>query len=193
LRSREGAFVQSVLAGKPGEKAGLKPGDVIVKVDDVAVHDTRDLISYVSSRAPGTKVKLSVTRDGKEQTMTATVAARDDERTDDPEAREASSSEDSRRKIGISVTELTPQLKQMQRIDRSIEGLLVVSVKEVSPAADANVREGDVITEVNGRRVDSSEEFGKVVGGTKSGEYLRLYVYRPAIQQSFFALVKMEE
>jgi serine protease Do len=192
LKSRDGAFVQSVLAGKPGEKAGLKPGDVIVKVDDVAVHDTRDLISYVSGRAPGSKVKLSVTRDGKEQTMTAVVAARDDEPSDDAGTREASSSEDSRRKIGISVTELTPQLKQMQRIDRSIEGLLVVSVKEVSPAADANVREGDVITEVNGRRVDSSEEFGKVVGGTKAGEYLRLYVYRPAIQQSFFALVKME-
>jgi S1-C subfamily serine protease len=132
-------------------------------------------------------------RDGKEQAMTATVAARDDEESDDPETREASTSEDSRRKIGISVTELTPQLKQMQRIDRAVEGLLVVSVKEVSPAADANVREGDVITEVNGRRVDSSEEFGKVVTSTKKGEYLRLYVYRPVIQQSFFALVKMED
>ena len=58
LKSEDGAFVESVEAGKPAEKAGVRPGDTIVKVDSVPVKDTRDLIGYVSGKAPGSKVQL---------------------------------------------------------------------------------------------------------------------------------------
>ncbi len=192
LKAQEGAFVESVEAGKPAEKAGVRPGDTIVRVDNVPVKDTRDLIGYVSSKTPGSKVQLTVVRDGKETTLTATLAERKDEASEEGDS-EKNASDDSPGKIGITVQELTPQLRQMQRVKAGIDGLIVVRVKEVSPAADAQIQEGDVITQVNGEKVTTAEEFGRIVARAKKGDYLKLYVYNPRADVSRFALVKLED
>jgi serine protease Do len=193
LKSEDGAFVESVEAGKPADKAGVKPGDTIVKVDSVQVKDTRDLIGYVSGKAPGSKVQLGVVRDGKDVTLTAALAERRDESGSGKDNPEKLSSNDSHERIGIQVTELTPQMRQMERIKADVDGLVVVHVKEVSPAADAGIQEGDIITQVNGQKVGSTEDFGKVVGKAKKGDYLKLYVYNPRANVSRFALVKIDD
>jgi len=192
LKAQEGAFVESVETGKPAEKAGVRPGDTIVKVDSVPVKDTRDLIGYVSSKTPGSKVQLGLVRDGRDTTVTATLAERKDEPADEGEA-DNLASYDTPGKIGMTVQELTPQLRQMQRVKTGVEGLLVVRVKEVSPAADAAIQEGDVITSVNGEKVTTTDEFGKIVGKARKGDYLKLYVYSPRADNSRFALVKIED
>src|SRR5499427_2498075 len=177
LKNEDGAFVEAVEPGKPADKAGVKPGDTIVKVDSVPVKDTRDLIGYVSGKAPGSSVQLEVVREGKPQTLTANLAERKDESTG--KEPEKTASDDSHERIGIQVTELTPQIRQMQRIKADVDGLLVVHVKEVSAAADAGISEGDIITQVNGQKVGSTEDFGKVVSRAKKGDYLKLYVFHP--------------
>ncbi len=192
LKSLDGAFVQSVEPGKPADRAGIKPGDAIVRVDDVPVKDTRDLIGYVSGKAPGSKVRLGVIRDGRDTTLTASLAERDVASTEQQDPGKASS-QDSRERIGISVTELTSQVRQMQGVQNNVSGLLVVHVREVSAAADAGIREGDVITEVNGRHVTSTDEFGRTVSGARKGDYLKLYIQRSRPSVSFFALVKIEQ
>jgi serine protease Do len=190
LKSEEGAFVEQVEPGKPADKAGVKPGDTIVKVDGVPVKDTRDLIGYVSGKAPGSKVQLGVIREGKEIALTAALAERKDE-TGDKADDERVASGDSHERIGIQVTELTPQMRQMQRIKADIDGLVVMRVKEVSAAADAGIQEGDIITQVNGQKVGTTEEFGKLVGRAKKGDFLKLYVFNPRANVSRFALVKI--
>ena len=191
LKTEDGAFVESVEPGKPADKAGVKPGDTIVKVDGVAVKDTRDLIGYVSVKAPGSKVQLGVIRDGKEITLTAALAERKDETADKGGDPEKTASQDSHERIGIQVAELTPQMRQMQRIKADMDGLVVMRVKEVSAAADAGIQEGDIITQVNGQKVGTTEDFGKVVGKAKKGDILKLYVYNPRANVSRFALVKI--
>jgi serine protease Do len=193
LKSLDGAFVQSVEPGKPADRAGIRPGDAIVRVDEVPVKDTRDLIGYVSGKAPGSKVRLGVIRDGRDMTLTAALAERDVASSAGQSEPGKASSQDSRERIGISVTELTSQGRQMQGVQGSASGLLVVHVKEVSAAADAGIREGDVITEVNGRHLTSTEEFGKIVSGARKGDYLKLYIQRSRPAVSFFALVKIEQ
>ena len=88
---------------------------------------------------------------------------------------------------------ITSQMRQMLGLDAKIDGLYVEHVKEVSPAADASLRDGDIITQVNGRAVTSTEEFARIVKGTPKGEYLRIYFYRPQAKVSLFALIKIEE
>ena len=194
LKTQDGAFVESVEPGKPADKAGVKPGDTIVKVDAVPVKETRDLIGYVSGKAPGSKVQLTVIRDGKETTQTATLAERKDESVEGEETGKLGAENGGTPgKIGIQVQELTPQMRQMQRIKPEVEGLLVVRVKEVSPAADANIQEGDIITQVNGQKIVSTDEFAKLVAKAKKGDYLKLYVYNPRADVSRFALVKLED
>ena len=131
-------------------------------------------------------------RDGKDTTVTATLAERKDEPTDEGET-DNLASDDTPGKIGMTVQELTPQLRQMQRVKTGVEGLLVVRVKEVSAAADAQIQEGDVITSVNGEKVTTTDEFGKIVGKARKGDYLKLYVYSPRADNSRFALVKIED
>ncbi|HTD52536.1 MAG TPA: Do family serine endopeptidase [Thermoanaerobaculia bacterium] len=192
LKSKEGAFVQSVLPGEPADTAGVKPGDTIVRVDSVPVKDTRDLIGYVSSKAPGSKVKLTLMRDGREITVNATLAERQLEGGAIDEKGNGSTDEP-RGKIGISVAPVTPQIRKSLGLETSVEGLYVEHVKEVSPAYDANIRDGDIITQVNGHVVTSTDEFAKLVKAAGKGEYLRLYVFRPQAKASFFALVKIGE
>jgi len=190
LKSKEGAFVQSVLPGEPAENAGVKPGDTIVRVDSVPVKDTRDLIGYVSSKNPGSKVKLTLMRDGREITVNATLAERQLEGGSSGE-KGNSTADEPRGKIGISVAPVTTQIRKSLGLETSVEGLYVEHVKEVSPAYDANIRDGDIITQVNGRMVTSTDEFAKLVKAAGKGEYLRLYVFRPQAKASFFALVKI--
>ena len=190
LKASDGAFVESVLPGEPADKAGVKPGDTVVRVDNLPVKETRDLIGYVSAKSPGTKVKLTVVRDGKEMPFTVALAERGSDKNDDGE-REAKNGDESRGKIGISVQSLTPDVRRMAGVESNTDGLFVQHVKEVSPAADAGLREGDIITQVNGRPISSTDEFGRIVKSASKGDYLRLYVLRPQAKVSFFALVKI--
>ena len=192
LKSTDGAFVESVVPGDPADKAGVRPGDTVVRVDNVPVKTTRDLIGYVSSKAPGSKVHLTVMRDGKETGFAVTLNERGAENSADNE-KGGKGSDDSHGKLGVSVRLITPQMRQMLGLNSSIEGLYVEHVKEVSPAADANLRDGDIITQVNGRAITSTDEFARIVKGTAKGEYLRIYYYRPQAKVSLFALIKIEE
>lgn len=192
LKSAEGALVQSVEKGKPGEKAGLKREDVILKVDDVPVKSNRDLIDYVASKAPGTKVTLTFVREGKERTTVATLEARDEEaeRVEEDEERKAPAKD----WLGITVDELSPALRRSYRLDKEIaNGVVVTHVKPVSPAADAGLLEGDVILEVNGVEIENEAAYRAEQKKVK-GRYVRLYVGRSLPRyQTFIAAVKLEE
>ena len=192
LKSTDGAFVQSVLPGEPADAAGVKPGDTIVQVDGTTVKDTRELIGFVSAKAPGSKVRLTVVRDGKEMNLTATLVERGGEGAGGGD-KGAGGADESRGRIGISVEPVTPQIRKSLGLEATVDGLYVNHVKEVSPAFDAGIRDGDIITQVNGRAVNATDEFARIVKATAKGDYLRLYVFKPQAKVSLFALVKIED
>ena len=175
LPETRGALVQTVEPGKPADKAGVKPGDVVVAIDGKTINTNRDLIDYISYLPVGSTVKITYIRNGHQQTATATTAVR-------PEENETASENDenpsgpTRDKLGMSVQELTPQMRQMYGIDDTVRGVVVTSVKEVSAAGDANINEGDVISEVQGEKVTTVAQFRAAVDRLHSGQYVRMYV-----------------
>lgn len=192
LPSSDGALVQSVEKGTPGEKAGLKHEDVIVRVDDVTVKSNRDLIDYVSGKAPGTKVTITFLRGGREKTTVATLETR----SVDGEATEAPAGEEvARETIGISIQDLTPQTRRAYGVDKgAAQGVVVTRVKPVSPAADANLAEGDVLLEVNGQEVADVAAYQEEMKKAAKGKYVRFYVLRSQPRpQYFIAAVKLQE
>ncbi|MBL8114256.1 MAG: PDZ domain-containing protein, partial [Acidobacteria bacterium] len=195
LKTPGGALVQAVEKGKPGDKAGLKHGDVIIKVDDVTVKTNHDLIDYVSSKAPGTKVNVTYIRRVKERSEEKTVPVVLEERPDerDPSAPEEAEPTEAKEKIGIAVTDVTAQLRRTYKIPADVKGVAITNVKAVSSAADAGLQEGDVILEVNGAEVGSVADFQAEMKKAK-GRYVRFYVSRGAPRaQTFIAAVKLEE
>jgi serine protease Do len=175
LPETRGALVQEVDEGKPADKAGIKHGDVVVDVDGKAIRNNRELIDYVSYLPVGSAVKIGLIRNGEHMTVTAHTAERPSE-TASNDTQSTSPAEPVRNKLGMSVQNLTPELRRMYNIPTNVNGVVVVNVKNVSPAGDANLTEGDVISEVQGQPVNDVDQFRNVLDKVKTGQRVRFYV-----------------
>jgi serine protease Do len=178
LPEARGALVQFVEEGKPAERAGIRHGDVIVEIDGQPVRNNRELIDYISYRPVGSEVRLTLIREGKRQTVTARTAQRPAEGEEADEESE-SASEPVRDRLGLTVQNLTANLRAQYNIPDDLRGVVVTDVKNVSPAGEANIGEGDVISEVQGQRVTSIEEFRAAVDRLRAGQRVRMYVSTP--------------
>lgn len=197
LKSADGVLVDSVQKGKPGDKAGLKHDDVIIRVDDQAVKTNRDLIDYVSSKAPGAKVSITFIREGREKTVVATLEKREEDGDAGEGEDESEPGPTKDEKIGIRKSDLTPSMRRTYSIDRQAErGVVITHVKPVSAAGDAGLAEGDVILEVNGTEVKSVEDYDSEMKKLTKARYVRFYVLRSAGRPkavTFIAAVKLGE
>jgi serine protease Do len=177
LPEARGALVQSVDEGKPAAKAGIRHGDVVVEVDGRPIRNNRELIDYVSYKPVGSEVKITIIRNGQRQVLTAKTAERPDEGA--PVEESSSSAEPVRNKLGMSVQNITTELRRLYNLPDDASGVIVTDVKSVSPAAEANVSEGDVISEVGGERVTNVDQFREAVDRMRSGQRIRMYVSTP--------------
>ena len=157
VKEKEGVLVAQVHQGTGAEKAGLASGDIIKSVDDKAIKNTTELIKEIQKKKVGQKVKLSVVRDGKAMTIEITTSAMPDK----PEALREKEGEE---KLGATVQELTPQLAARYRISNEIKrGVVVISVEDGSPADEMGLREGDVILEINRKKIETAKDFEKAI------------------------------
>ena len=184
----KGALVAQVNKGTPADKAGLKPGDVITKYQGKSVESTRDLRTEVAATAPDTKVDLTVTRDGKDQTVSVTVGKMPGEKLAmNSNGKENGNAESSGAgKFGMEVQPLTPDLAKQLGVDDK-HGVVIANVEPGSPAEEANLRSGDVITEANRQTVNSVDELRNALA--KSKDTALLLVHRK--DASMFVTMKV--
>jgi len=151
LSGVKGALVSAVSDGGPADKAGVRRGDVIVAIDGQAVKDSNSLRNMVSRLKPGSTVALTLFRGGQERQVTARLAemprtAQDDSSAPTPTA--------ARGALGLA-------------LQPGDSGLEVTSVDPSGPAADAGIRVGDVLEEVNGAPVRSSADVRSALGKSR--------------------------
>ena len=157
VKEKEGVLVAQVHQGTGAEKAGLASGDVIKSVDDKAIKNTNELIKEIQKKKVGQKVKLNVARDGKPMTIEITT-------TTMPDKPEAVKEKEIEEKLGARVQELTPQLSARYRISSEIKrGVVVIGIEEGSPADDMGLQEGDVILEINRKKIETTKDFEKAI------------------------------
>jgi serine protease Do len=169
LKTPSGALVSSVEKGSPGDKAGLRPGDVILKFDGKEISRSSDLPPMVSSLKPGSAVTLQVWRDGASTELSAKVG----ELKDTTVAMAGDKESLGKAKLGIAVRPLTADEKRGTDLS---DGLVV---QDVAGAAErAGVRPGDVIVAVNNTPVTSVEQLKHLVD--KAGKTVALLVQRDA-------------
>jgi serine protease Do len=173
-----GALVQTVDPGLPASIAGVQPGDIIVEADAHPINSNRALIDYISYLPVGSKINLTVIREGKRRTLTAQTIERTLEADKSSEPVKSDAIAPARNKLGMSVQELTPQLRQTYGLSDTIAGVVVTSVKEVSAAGDV-LSEGDVISEVQGEKVTTLAQFRTAIDRLKGGQTARIYVTSP--------------
>ena len=154
LSGTNGALVSDVEAGSPAASAGLERGDVITALNGEAVKDSNTLRNEVAELLPGTEAKLTVVRGGEEQVVTAKLGELESGN------RSASSSRadgESSSKFGLAVEPLTSERARELGVDAKT-GVVVAGVEPRSRAANAGLREGDVIEEVDRKAVKSVDE-----------------------------------
>ncbi len=148
-----GALVASVVAGSPAERAGVKPGDIIVEFAGKKLAKSGDLPSLVAEARVGNDVPVVVVREGKEVRLTARIARLEEEEA----AKVADVEVDGKNTLGLSVQPLTPPMASELGLQVR-EGVLVRDVAAGSRAGEAGIRAGDVIVEVNRQPVRTVEE-----------------------------------
>lgn len=192
LENTDGALVTKVLEDSPAEKAGLKRGDVILQVDQRPVTDNRDLIDYVASQLPDAQVKVKVFRDGEVFDRKIQLAERPGS-VAEPEI-EIKTEENTLEWLGVRYQGLSQGLREAHGIPDEVTGVWITDIEPDSPLVERGVQPSDVITEVNGKSVESAGDFEKALGDLKKGGFARLYVQRINPQTGdvagFFAIAK---
>ena len=135
LKDKEGVLVSDVFKGGPAEKAGLERGDVITRFDGKAVTESRDLSRIVAATPVGKMVSVKLMRDG--MVIERTV------RVGEMEKKEETAQMPSRKSLGITVQELTPEIARDLGLKRET-GVVVTRVEPGSSADDAGIQTGDV-------------------------------------------------
>ena len=174
LQDSDGAIVSQVSPDSPAAAAGLKSGDVIRSLDGQPIINGSALQVAVSEDQPGTSISLGILRDGSSQTVKIKVGeyhaktemADNDGDPSSPNAKPG--------KLGVSVGDLTDDVRQQMQIPENVKGVAVESVRPASPAEDAGLAPGDVILELNRQPVGSADKFVSAVKASANKDMLLL-------------------
>ena len=153
LPDTSGAIVSQVVKGSPADRAGIKEGDVIVEYDGKKVNSATDLPYLVAFTTPGETVNIKIVRDGREIIKHVTIGKK-------PKKIALEREKESR--LGITVTNITPYVKEEYNL-KIDNGVVITDVREGSIAYLSGLKKGDVIIEVNRKKVKDVTDFNEKI------------------------------
>jgi len=185
LPKNRGEFVQSVEPGQAAARAGLQAGDVVVKVDGKDVTPEQTLSFIVANEQPGARIPIELIRDGRRQTLTATVGKRpteeelaqrnfgNDNGADADQFGQARPQPSQQglveKAAGVAVQTMTPTIARQLGFSEGVSGLVISAVDDSSDAAAKGLRRGDVILSANNRPVTTPADLEAAIRSAQSG------------------------
>jgi len=165
MSNATGTLVTQVDPNSPGGKAGLRTGDVIVKLNNQTVTDAGELQMEVGQKRPGDTIQLEVVRDGKNMTIPVALEAMGPSSNGG-----TASSEHGKGRWGISLGDLNQAERDQMQIPSDVHGAVVEDVQPGSPADNAGLQRGDVIAEVNRHSEQSAADVAHALSNIAKGE-----------------------
>ena len=175
LPDATGAIVSQVTPDSPASRAGLQGGDVLRELDGKKIGNGSMLQVAVSEMTPGAAIELGILRDGKPQTLRVTVGEFHKDAGE-----EASNSEEGaqqRGRLGLTVANLTPDLRQQFNVPEQVKGAVIQSVRPGSPAEDAGLAPGAVILGINRHPIEDADSFVNQLHSEPAGKDVLLLVW----------------
>ena len=158
-----GALVGDVSAGSPAQKADIERGDIILEVNGRPIADSNELRMVISMMRPDSSAKLKIVRGGTERAVTVNLG----ELPTTQAALEPGHDGSSDVLSGVSVQNLDPESRKELEIPAGTQGVVVTDVQASSAAAEAGLRRGDVIQEVNRKPVKNTSDFEQSLANSK--------------------------
>ena len=174
MQKPTGALVSKVLDGSPAEKAGLRTGDIILNFAGATIERSSDLPPMVGNTHVGDKIPVEIIRDGKRQKSTIDIGALPEEQSELAGGPEAEKSKLDA-KLKIAVVEPTRQQREQAQINEG--GVLIENIAE-GPAYSAGLRSGDVILQINNRKISGLKQFRELVDGLEAGKTVPILIQR---------------
>ena len=170
LKGKKGALVADVTKDGPADKAGIQRGDVIVSFDGKEIKEMKDLPYIVASTPVGKKVLVEIIRKGKRKSIDVKIGELEEDKvTEEPG--------EPKLELGMVVKEITPELAKNFGISET-SGLIVVQVENNTPAAEAGLRPGDIIIEIDQVAAENLEQFEQKIKDYKEGDTILFLVKR---------------
>lgn len=160
----KGAFVYGVYHGSPAEQAGILPGDTIVAVNSERIDDSTHLLLIVGNLTPGTTADFSILRDKQHLSRKVRISERKNE--------QALADQASSLWPGMSVVQITPELRSRLDLPRNTGSVIVGAVVKGSPANVAGLQAGDIVRRVNDHRIASVADFYNAVNEPDCSELM---------------------
>ncbi len=194
LPRSDGALVQDVTEGSPGARAGIKPYDLILAVDQMPVRSNDALIREIAARPPGSAAQIDFLRDGRPMSVAVKLAERPGRVQPAPVTAPAdrSSQRVEPAELGLTLIEIDQSTAHRFDVPPGTTGLLVQRVEPLSAAYDAGISRGQVILEINRRPVSSVAVYRRLVQAVSPGDVLALYLYDPELEQRAIHTVRTE-
>ena len=194
LEEASGAMVTDVPEG-PAMDAGMESGDVITVFDGVEVEDTRALVRQVGNTEVGKTVRVTVWRNGDTETLRVTLGRRETSEGTMPEAELQDEAQPQVLDLmGMSLSELTPDLRQQLDLGQDIDGLVVTDVDEMAEAYEKGVRAGDLITDAGQQKISTVAELEEQISvAEEAGRKSILLLIRRQGDPRFVALPLSED
>ena len=172
VEAGRGALVASVASDGPADKAGIKPGDVIVKFAGKVVRSVRALPRIVAQTAHGSTVAVEIARKGVREVLNV-VVGRLDENTKDKKPKSSSKEElktDQKSLLGLKVEPITDALRKKYQYGADAKGLVVTDVAAGSPAASKEIKVGQLIIEAAQKPASEAKDIARaILSSRKSG------------------------
>jgi serine protease Do len=185
LEQKEGALVADIDLNGPAAKSGIKKGDIIIAFNGTPIKEMDQLPLLVAQTPVGSRAELSIIRDGKKISKTVEIGELKDEEG------VAQADEGSSDDIGMELADISEALARRYDIEET-EGVLVTYVEPNSPAAQAGVRPGDIITQVNRRDVANLDVYNKYVSDARKQKKNKLLLLITRGKTSQFVVIDIE-
>jgi serine protease Do len=176
LPDQNGALVGDVLTNTPAEKAGIKPGDVIIAFNDKGISDANSLMLAISECSPGTQATVKLLRNGRMKTIIVTLAELPVTMSQSQNDRDQNNSDSGSSMAdaldGVTVQDLNQGIRQQLKVPGDIRGALVTDVDQDSNSAESGLQRGDVIVEINRQPVNNADDAVKLCRQAKGDQIL---------------------
>ena len=166
LKETLGALVGGVGPGTPGERSGLKPGDIVLEFDGDKVEGSAELRLMVSKASPGSEIPARIWRDGKTIDLKLKIGSLDSPATAQSPGSTGSPLD------GAQLADLDPELRQSLRVPSGLDGAMVAQIEPGSPAARTGLQPGDVIFEWNRQPVPGARELLAAIRQSPNSRHL---------------------